>query len=120
MHDVAKRRRLVGSAAAILAIAFVALSGCTMVGDSLTGVNLSRGNPGGCIQECAASFKLRFKEEQKAHLENVEQCMALSSTDKAECLTTESERHSAAMQVLANAKNACIAGCHNQGRGSAG
>jgi len=120
MNNVLNRRRLAAGVVAILAIGFVALSGCTMVGDKLTGVALSRGNPAGCIQECNGSFKEKFKEEQRTHLENVENCMELSSSDKDACLTTERARHSSAMQSLTEQKNDCITGCHHQGRGSAG
>ena len=77
-------------------------------------------NTRGCIQRCVDSFKDAQKDEQDRHLKNVKKCMGLSDGDKNGCLTTESARHSSAMQALNNAKSACLQGCHKQGRGNGG
>jgi|SRR5262245_20242386 len=120
-HDrpsrISTRRLLAGLAA--LAIILSALASCTMVGDRLNGVKLDADGPTSCVKDCNDSYKVQYAEEQKAHQENVDGCQALSQPDKDSCLSSESARHSAAMEALGEAKIECQNNCHRQGSGSA-
>jgi hypothetical protein len=108
------------AALAALAISFLALAGCTMVGDSLTGVRLKAEGPTSCVKDCNDFYKTAFDNEQKLHDANVEACQTLEQPDKAACLEAESARHEAAMLQLSTAKVECQNDCHRQGSGTAG
>ncbi|TMQ71641.1 MAG: hypothetical protein E6K80_04905 [Candidatus Eisenbacteria bacterium] len=107
-------------AALALAIALTAVVGCTMIGDSMTGVRLKADGATGCIKDCNDTYKAAFDAEQKLHDANIEACQALSQPDKATCLDDEAARHEAAMTALSAAKTDCQNDCHRQGSGTAG
>ena len=119
MH-LARPRRFVVAALAALAVSLGALAGCTMVGDSLTGVQLEKNGPTTCIKQCNDDYKLLFEEERKRHLAALEQCQALSGDDKTVCLQTESATHAANKDAFAQGKIDCQNNCHRQGSGSGG
>ncbi len=107
--------------AALLGLVSLTVSQCTMVGDSLTGVGLTRSAPTTCIKACNDYYDLLYKLEQKRHDAENDLCNALPpGPEKNDCLTAESARHSAAKDQLAIDKKACQDGCHRQGTGSAG
>jgi hypothetical protein len=107
--------------AAVAALAILgALAGCTMVGDSLTGVRLKADGPTSCIKDCNDFYKGEYDLEQKLHQSNVETCQTLEQPDKGTCLDAESARHEAAMMSLSDAKTECQNNCHRQGGGIAG
>jgi len=103
--------------AALLGVISLTLSQCTMVGDSLTGVQLERSGPTTCIKQCNDLYKTLFAAEQKRHLAAIEACQALSGEAKNACLEAESATHSANQDALGQAKIDCQNNCHRQGAG---
>jgi hypothetical protein len=102
------------------ALGIVVLSGCTMVGDGLTGVRARPSDATGCVKDCNDQYKTLYDQEQTLHLTNVDACQALSQPDKDDCLSAEAARHGAAMDALGDAKAACQNDCHRQGSGIGG
>jgi hypothetical protein len=101
-------------------VAVVAVAGCTMMGDSLTGVKVNGTGPTTCVKQCNDLYKTLYNDEQKLHATNVEYCQTLSQPDKGTCLTAEDARHIAAKDALSVGKIDCQNNCHRQGSGSAG
>jgi hypothetical protein len=117
-HDASRTlTRALGIAAAA---ALLALVGCTMVGDRITGVTVTRKAATTCIKQCNDLYKTLYDEEQKLHDANVEECQSLDQPEKGACLAAESARHAAEMERLGQAKIDCQDGCHDQGGGTAG
>jgi len=116
MH-LARHKRVIAFA---LAAALIAVAGCTMVGDNLTGVQLERGQPTTCVKQCNDGFKLLYQEEQKRHDAANDVCQALAQPDKAPCLDAETATHEANKAALTQGKIDCQNNCHRQGSGSAG
>jgi hypothetical protein len=98
-----------------LGIATLALSQCTQVSDSLTGVALSHGISNRCKSDCERFFQRQEHQERRLHRENLRHC----KSDKA-CIAAENERHQAEEQRLDEARKACRANCHRQGAGTVG
>ena len=122
-HASRKPARLVVSfiaLAALLGAMTLVLAQCTMVGDSVTGVGLSRVGPTTCIKECNDRFALLYKAEQKRHIAAQEACNLLTGQAQTDCKTTESVTHNANKAQLAADKIACQNGCYHEGTGSAG
>ena len=115
-------RRAVAYAAlaAMLGLVALTLSQCTLVGDSLTGVNLDGVGPTSCVKQCNDFYAIAFKREQKIHDSNVETCQQLPQDLKGPCLVSEDARHQAAKTALSDGKINCQNNCHRQGSGSAG
>ena len=116
-------RRAVAYAAlaALLGVVSLTLSQCTMVGDSLTGVDLKRVGPTTCIKQCNDLFALLYKLEQKRHIAEQGQCQLLDGgAAKAACLAAEDAVHQANKAQLAADKTACQNNCYHEGAGSAG
>ncbi|HET9326867.1 MAG TPA: hypothetical protein VFQ05_08860 [Candidatus Eisenbacteria bacterium] len=115
-------RRAVAYAAlaAMLGLVALTLSQCTLVGDSLTGMELNGVGPTSCVKQCNDFYAIAYKREQKIHDTNNDICQALPMPQKAECLDNETARHEAAKAALAAGKTDCQNGCHRQGAGSAG
>ncbi len=100
-----------GIAAAVL-FALLALS-CRAVPDAVVKPRaLSASN---CVSECAHAFADSTRAESEVHVANVHAC-----ADDSTCLTTEEVRHDAAVARIAAGREACKAGCHEQGGGSGG
>ena len=115
-------RRAVAFAAlaALLGLAALTLSHCTLVGDSLTGVNIDGVGPTSCVKQCNDFYAISYKREQRVHDTNTSNCQLLDQPQKGECLTSEDARHTAAMTALGDNKIACQNNCHRQGSGSSG
>jgi len=115
-------RRAVAFAAlaALLGLAALTLSQCTLVGDSLTGVNLNGVGPTSCVKQCNDFYAIAYKREQRVHDQNVANCHLLSQPGQGDCLVNEDARHTAAQTALGNGKIECQNECHRQGAGSAG
>lgn len=115
-------RRAVAYAAlaAMLGLVALTLSQCTLVGDSLTGVELNGVGPTSCVKQCNDFYAIAYKREQKVHDTNTDNCNNLPQPYKGECLVAEDARHTAAMEQLGAAKIECQNTCHRQGAGSAG
>lgn len=120
MHPVATWRGTAVRAVFVVLLGLVGAAGCTMIGDSLTGVSLTKQAVGLCISECAKTAHEAMESEQSTHQENVDRCLELSEPDKGACLNSEGARHSAAVQEIADRRRDCHGGCHHQGSGSAG
>ena len=115
-------RRAVAYAAlaALLGLVALTLSQCTLVGDSLTGVNVDGVGPTSCVKQCNDFYAIAYKAEQRIHDTNNSNCNNLPSPFKQTCLDDETARHEAAKAALASGKIECQNNCHRQGAGSAG
>jgi hypothetical protein len=115
-------RRAVAYAAfaAVLGVVALTLSQCTMVGDSLNGVQLERGRPTTCIKQCNDLFALLFKLEQKRHDAANNICQSLDGDAQQACQQAESAQHQANKDALTQGKTDCQNNCHRQGAGTAG
>ena len=115
------RRAVVYAAlATMLGLVALTLSQCTLVGDSLTGVDLSGVGPTSCVKQCNDLYAIAYKREQKIHDSNNDICQSLPQDLRAGCLDSETARHEAAKAALSQGKIDCQNGCHRQGAGSAG
>src|SRR5262245_29752830 len=92
---------------AVLGVASVMLSQCTMVGDNVTGVDLSKGGPTTCVKACNDLYKMLFDQEQKLYDTNKSACLLLSQPAKDQCLADELARHQAAQAQLGTDKVNC-------------
>ena len=120
MHPVSNRRGAALRALAVSAIALAGLAGCTMVGDRLTGLSLTRDARGTCITDCANAASASIEAEVARHADNVLACQELPAGDRDACLSAEGARFAAAMQAITDARLECHNNCHSQGQGSAG
>ena len=120
MFAVATRRGLMIRAVCIALIGLVGAAGCTMVGESLTGVSLSKQQIQNCISNCNNVAQEAKELEQKTHNENIGECQALPADEQNACMDEESARHVDAIQDVQELKKNCQNNCHHQGRGSAG
>jgi len=111
------RLSMVGAIALVIVAAIV---GCTLVGDSLTGVSLNKAGPSGCIRSCTGPFADQVHAEAEVHQNAINGCQQLSSAERGPCMQAEAARHEAAMQQIASGRQECMHGCHRQGGGSAG
>jgi len=131
-----RRAVIYAALATMLGVVSLTLSQCTMVGDNLTGVDLSKGRPTTCIKQCNDFYKLVYDQETKYHdqakllcdmaFDNCE-ASAVTQEDHAACIAQrqacqaqESSRHSAATSYNGQAKIDCQNNCHSQGTGSGG
>lgn len=115
-------RRAVAYAAlaAVLGVAAITLTQCTMVGDSLNGVQLERGRPTTCLKQCNDLYAVLYKLEQKRHDAANDLCNGLPQAEKGPCLVAEDANHQANKAALTAAKIDCQNNCHRQGTGTAG
>ena len=115
-------RRAVAFAAlaGLIGVGSLTLTQCTMVGDSLTGVELERGRPTTCLKKCNDLYNALYEFEQKRHNAAVEICQALPQPDKAACLDAETTTHQLNKDALSAGKVDCQNNCHRQGSGTAG
>ena len=115
-----RRAAIYACLAALLGVASLTLSQCTMVGDNLTGVGLNSGRPTTCIKMCNDLYKMLYDQEQKLYDTNKSACLGLPQPNKDACLAAELARHQAKMSQLGADKINCQNNCHSQGSGSAG
>jgi hypothetical protein len=104
---------------AVAIVALMAVAGCTLIGDNITGVKAGVG-PTSCVKQCNDLYKMLYDQETKLHQTNVENCQALAQPDRGNCLVAETARHEAAKTALSSGKIDCQNNCHRQGSGSAG
>jgi hypothetical protein len=105
---------------ALLGVATMALTRCTMTGDNITGVGLDRSAPTTCIKQCNDTYALLFKNEEKRHQAAKDYCQSLPATEQGPCNVAEDAVHIANKDALTAGKIACQDGCHRSGTGSAG
>lgn len=103
-----------------IALIVVAVVGCTMVGDHLTGVSFDKAGPSSCIKSCSGSFNDQVQAEASAHQAAIRGCQELSSEEREPCQQAEIARHKAAMAQIGSGRQECMNSCHRQGSGSAG
>jgi hypothetical protein len=115
-----RRAVVLAALAALLGLAALTLTQCTLVGDNLTGVDLNGVGPTSCVKECNDFYAILYKAEQKIHDTNTDNCQALPQPYKGDCLVAEDARHTAEQTRLGQAKIDCQNNCHRQGSGSAG
>ena len=97
----------------------VVLSQCTQVSEHMTGVGFGGTNPAQCVKQCNDQASQEVQAEQDLHQANIDQCQALpEGPDRDTCLSTEEQRHEAAMDAINGRKTDCINSCHRQGSGS--
>jgi hypothetical protein len=106
--------------AAVLGLVSLTLSQCTMLGDNLTGVNLQRGGPTSCIQQCLDTFHAARQLCLKNHATAKEQCKQLPEPEQSDCLAEAEAEKDACIDEAEAEKDRCQADCHRQGAGSAG
>jgi hypothetical protein len=102
------------------AAVLIALAGCTMVGDRLTGLSIARVNPSACVKACVEAQTRGVRAEAALHQAQIVACQALPDSQRGECAAAEAARHAAAMAGIAASRGECLEGCHSQGAGSAG
>ena len=115
-------RRAVAYAAlaAVLGVAAITLTQCTMVGDSLNGVQLERGRPTTCLKQCNDLYAVLYKLESKRHDASNDLCQQLVDPARTTCLEAEAAQHNANKDAITQAKIDCQNNCHRQGTGTAG
>jgi hypothetical protein len=113
LRPFAARLRLV----ALLVLALFTLSRCRMVGDRLTGVDVSllcKRAPT-CIVDCQKVANEAIRAESVLHVSRVKACGG-----DADCREAEHQRHRAAVHDIQAQRRECIGRCHHQGGGQAG
>lgn len=116
-HRFARARRAVVyvALAALFGVLSLTLAQCTMVGDSLTGVQMQAGgSPTTCTGMCRVNYHNALSAARKTHQAILQQC-----PDQA-CKNTENARWDAQQAQLKADYDACVANCHKQGAGFGG
>jgi hypothetical protein len=95
---------------------------CTMVGDSITGVDLARGKPApvSCLHGCRKAYRESLEAERSRHRDQDASCRSLAEPDRSWCLQVEAALHEANLSGLLAQFEECANGRHRQGTGSAG
>ena len=104
-----------GVLAIIAGSALLTLVGCTMPGERLTGVELSRSRPITCMQQCSSLYRSLIDQEQKRHVANIEVCRSLPQSAMGACLEEEGLRHAAEMERLSSSLTDCQGSCQHRG-----
>ena len=120
MHLALSTRRILRGSFAIPVAALIALAGCTMVGDSITGLSMTRLTPSVCIRACVETQTNGVHAEATFHQAQIEACQSMPESQKRECLEAEAARHAAVMAQIAAGRRECMNDCHRQGSGRAG
>jgi hypothetical protein len=99
----------------------VALAGCTMVNDTLTGVSLDRHKTkiSSCVKKCAEKNASMIKKENRRHLEAIRKCNRVTKHhgDGAACLAAEDALHQSRLATIQAQHDRCVNHCHQQGGG---
>ena len=111
-----RRALIYASLVTLLGVVSLTLSQCTMVGDNLTGVGLSKGAKQTCLKSCNTNAQLQTDQENRQNETNIIMCAG----DQA-CLNAEAARHAAALAAIDANKQNCHDACkHQAGAGGAG
>ena len=120
MH-LARHKAWIGAGLVLALIAaLVAVIGCNLVGDALTGVQLNKATPNLCIRSCVNDSDSQLKTEIDRHLAAIAACQASPPNERGACLRAEAAQHQAAMERISTGRRDCMNNCHRQGSGSAG
>ena len=120
MHMIRNvRRRFVLAGVGVLACAMaLTIASCTQVGDSITGVTLSRTATSTCLGLCRGEYNDAISAERKRHQAMEDVCRSLPSEDRTECLAAEDDLHRSILDQLKADLQDCQNNCHRQGGGS--
>ena len=108
------------SVLAILLVALLALVGCTMVGDRLTGVEVQSHRPNECVRACNEEFVADMTAETRRLAAALEECRPLPPADKKTCHEAALAAFHAAVTALGQERKTCVNNCHRQGSGFGG
>jgi len=108
----------VGLLLAVIA-ALVAVIGCNLVGDALTGVQLDKAGPSQCIKACVTDSDAQLRAEIDRHQAAIAACQASPPRERAACLRAEAAQHESAMASISAGRRDCMNNCHRQGGGNA-
>jgi hypothetical protein len=110
MHRARHKNHLTYLTLAAVVAGFVTLAGCTMVGDSTTGVSLVSFKTASCLKKCTKKNASAIKKEYKRHANAVKKCK-----DNASCLAAEDALHASKLATIDADYNSCLNACHRQG-----
>ena len=111
-HRVLRRASIFGALLALLGLASMSLTQCTMVNDNVTGVSFAAAQANKCLKDCRKDYDSATRAEFKLNQRNRKAC-----DGEAVCLAIEAQRHREALIVLEQSYAACRAECHHQGGG---
>ena len=109
-HRVLRRASIFGALLALLGLAAVSLTQCTMVNDNVTGMSFSTAKADKCLKDCKKDFDRATHDEFKLNQRNRRECGG-----EAVCLALEAQRHRDALIDIERAYANCRAECHHQG-----
>jgi len=112
-HRVLRRASIYGALLALLGLASLSLTQCTMIDDNLTGVSLSTAKADKCLKDCKKDFDRATHDEFKLNQKNRKAC-----GNDVVCLAIETQRHREALEQLERDYATCRETCHHQGGGS--
>ena len=132
-----RRAVIYAALATMLGVLSLTLSQCTLVGDNLTGVDLTKATSKPCKDACKAVYNLYLDQESRYNFQinrlcglSYDACVAVAATaadtaacqaDSSACYTAERARHAQALIDIQNIFKQCKDACkHAQGTGSAG
>jgi hypothetical protein len=110
MHRSRLNRNLTYFVLTAVVAGFIAVAGCTMVGDSQTGVGLTAFKVASCIKKCDKKNASAIKKENKRHDNAVKKCKG-----NAACLAAEDALHNQKLAAIDATYNSCLNTCHRQG-----
>ena len=119
IRNVCRRFALAG-VGVLACVSALAIASCTQVGDSITGVTLSRSSTSSCLGVCRTEYNDATSAERKRHQTQEEVCRSLPSDDRDPCLAAEDDLHRSIMDQLKGDLADCQNDCHRQGGGSGG
>ena len=111
-HRVLRRASILGALLALIGLAAVSLTQCTMVNDNVTGMSFSTAKADKCLKDCKKDFDRATHDEFKLNQRNRRNC-----NGEPVCLALEAQRHREALIVIEKNYAACRAECHHQGGG---
>jgi hypothetical protein len=111
-HRVLRRASTFCALVALLGLAAVSLTQCTMVNDNVTGLSFSVAKANKCLKECKRDFDSATREEMRLNHRNRRQC-----DSDVVCLALESERHRTVLKQIEKEYETCRSECHHQGGG---
>ena len=111
-HRVLRRASIFGALVALLGLAALSLTQCTMVNDNVTGVSFAAAQANKCLKDCKKDFDRASHDEFKLNQRNRKACGG-----EPVCLALEAQRHRDALIVLEKNYADCRGNCHHQGGG---
>src|SRR5262245_11801609 len=111
-HRVLRRVSIFGALVALLGLAAVSLTQCTMVDDNVTGMSFSTAKANKCLKDCQHDFDLATKKEFNLNNKNRRNC-----NGDVVCLALEQQRHRDALTAIEATYQTCRSECHHQGGG---